>query len=83
MLKEERKMILMINKIEEEGIEADKEIFEKNLKALKKIGKEHFDDMVEIPYFKILSERIHSFEEEPHKEFLKSINSIIELLISD
>jgi septum site-determining protein MinD len=82
MLKEDRKMILMINKIEEEGIEADKEIFEKNLTTLKKIGKEHFDEMIEIPYFKILSERIHSFEDEPHKEFLKSIADITKLLVS-
>ncbi len=83
MLKEDRKMILMINKIEEEGIEADKEIFEKNLATLKKIGKEYFNEMIEIPYFKILSERIHAFENEPHTEFLNSINGIIKLLPTD
>ncbi len=83
MLKKDRKMILMINKIEDEGIEADKEIFEKNLATLKKIGKEYFNEMIEIPYFKILSERIHAFEKEPHKEFLNSINKIIKLLPTD
>jgi len=80
MMREDSKMILLINKIEEEGIEADKEIFENNFKKLKKIGKENFDDVIEIPYFKILSERIHSFEEQPHKEFLEMVDKIVKVL---
>ena len=43
MMREDSKMILLINKIEEEGIEADKKIFENNFTKLKKIGKENFD----------------------------------------
>ncbi len=77
VVKEDSKMILLINKIEEEGIEADKEIFENNLKKLKKIGNSDFDQFIEIPYFKILSERIHAFDDQPHKEFLDVINLII------
>ncbi|MCG3216535.1 MAG: AAA family ATPase [Candidatus Heimdallarchaeota archaeon] len=80
MLREDSKMILLINKIEEEGIEADKEIFEKNLSKLKKIGKENFDDIIEVPYFSILSERIHAFEDQPHEEFLEMIKQIIKIV---
>jgi len=80
MLREDAKMILLINKIEVEGEESEKEIFEKNLVELKKIGKKNFDDTIEIPYFKILSERIHAFESEPHKKFLKFIDNLIKLI---
>jgi hypothetical protein len=80
MLREDAKMILLINKIEEEGEESEKEIFEKNLVELKKLGKKNFDEVIEFPYFKILSERIHAFESEPHKTFLKSIDKLIKLI---
>ena len=76
MLKDETKMILVINKIEEEGVDADKEIFEENLKKLRNLGKEKFDNVIEVPYYNILSERIHAFEQQPQEEFLKSLETI-------
>lgn len=80
MLKEDTRMVLLINKIDEEGIEADKEDFEKNLSELKRIGKEKFSAVLEIPYFNILSEKIYAFEEEVPEEFMKSIKEIMELI---
>jgi cellulose biosynthesis protein BcsQ len=80
MLQDETKMILIINKIEEEGVEADKEIFEENLAKLREIGKNKFSKVVEVPYFNILSERIHAFEEQPQEEFLNSLKDIIKLI---
>ena len=79
MLKEESKMILVINKIDEEGIETDKELFEKSLSTLKRIGKEKFNSVLEIPYFNIISERIYAFEEEVPEEFMNSIEEIMNL----
>ncbi len=80
MLKEDTKMILLINKIDEEGIEADKELFEKSLSTLKRIGKEKFSSVLEIPYLNILSERIYAFEDEIPEEFMKAIKEIMNLM---
>ena len=80
MLQKETKMILIINKIEEEGVEADKDIFEDNLEKLRKLGKEKFDEVVEVPYYNILSERIHAFENQPQEEFLLTLRNIIKLI---
>jgi MinD-like ATPase involved in chromosome partitioning or flagellar assembly len=80
MLKEDTKMILLINKIDEEGTESDKELFEKNLSALKRIGKEKFSSVLEIPYFNILSEKIYAFEEEVPEEFMISIKELLKLI---
>lgn len=80
MLSNETKMILIINKIEEEGIQADKEIFEKNLATLKKLGKEKFDHCLEVPFFKMLGERIYAFEKEFNQEFLDIIGQLASMI---
>ncbi|MBY8999782.1 MAG: AAA family ATPase [Candidatus Heimdallarchaeota archaeon] len=79
VLKDETKMILIINKIEDEGVDADKEIFEENLAKLRVIGKNKFSHVIEVPYYNILSERIHAFEVQPQEEFLESLLGVIEL----
>ncbi len=80
MLSKETKMILLINKIEEEGIQADKTIFEENLSNLKKIGKQEFSHCLEIPFFNMLSERIYAFEEETNKDFINMIEKLAKLI---
>ncbi|MHA1397364.1 MAG: ParA family protein, partial [Candidatus Heimdallarchaeaceae archaeon] len=80
MLREDAKFVLLINKIEEEGLETEKEIFEKNLEELKRLGKNYFDHTIEAPYYNILSERIHIFEKDSHKEFLTKIEELAEII---
>ncbi|MHA1200501.1 MAG: AAA family ATPase, partial [Candidatus Heimdallarchaeaceae archaeon] len=80
MLSKDTEMILLINKIEEEGIQADKTIFEENLSNLKKLGKQKFNHCIEVPFFNMLSERIYAFEEETNKEFIDTINNLVNLI---
>ncbi len=80
MLRRETEMILLINKIEEEGQQDDKHIFEENLASLKKLGKEEFNHYIEVPYFNMLSEKIYAFEEEVQKEFIEVITKLAKLI---
>ena len=77
LLHEESKFVLLINKIEAEGEKADKEIFERDLDELRKIGEEYFDDVIEIPYLNIIAERIHAFEKDPNEKLLEIVKEII------
>jgi septum site-determining protein MinD len=80
MLRKDTKMILLINKIEDEGIETDKTIFEKNLATLKKLGKGKFDSCLEVPFFNMLSERIYAFEEKANKDFIEVIGKLVNMV---
>ncbi len=80
MLSKETKMVLLINKIEEEGIQADKTIFEENLSKLKKIGDQMFTHTLEVPFFNMLSERIYAFEKDTNKEFLDVITKLSKII---
>jgi len=82
MLSKDTKMILLINKIEEEGADSDKTIFEKNLATLRNFGKNSFDHCLEVPFFHMLSERIYAFEEEVNKDFVEVIKKL-ETMIRD
>jgi len=78
LLKEEDvKFALIINKIEERGVEADKKLFEENLRKMREIGKDFFDEIIEVPYLNIVSERIHAFEKEPNEQLLTAVKEII------
>ncbi|UJG41735.1 MAG: ParA family protein [Candidatus Heimdallarchaeum aukensis] len=81
MLKEDVNMYLLINMIEKEGEKVDKELVEKSIEELKKMGKKYFaNKLIEIPDYGAMGERIHSFEQEPNKEFLNKISELIDLL---
>lgn len=80
LLSKETKMILLINKIEEEGMQSDKKIFEENLSKLRKIGGEKFSSCIEVPFFSMLSERIYAFEKETNKEFDEMISRLANMI---
>ena len=84
MLQEDTKMILLINMIGKEGIEADKTIVEQNIEELRKLGNSFYKkNFIEVPHYGMMGERIHSFEENPNQEFSFSLNSFYFLIFEN
>ena len=79
MIKDDVNMYLLINMIEKQGEKIDKELVEQSIKQLKQMGKKYFaNKFIEIPDYGAMGERIHSFEQEPNKEFLNKITEIVD-----